>query len=275
MEESPISDGVMEYRLRSWSEFHELTKDTFSRAPAYIYRGQTDYRWLLRSSLDRLEQKHPNRVIMCGKNREWSGGPPFTAEQHLNAFKSAVRGRIAPNTHVPADDDEWWALGQHHGLATPLLDWTRSPYIALFFAFEEECCMTDSACWSKPEHRGVYALSTSAIGADAEQDEDRVRLVSPVGDANYRLITQTALLLKMPRRTDLESYVRKQFEGETHHAILTTMKIPNTDGHRRECLVSLNKMNINHMSLFPDIDGAAKHVNSLWQPGHEDLIAYV
>jgi hypothetical protein len=37
----------------------------------------------------------------------------------------------------------------------------------------------------------------------------------------------------------------------------------------------LNKMGINHMTLFPDIGGAARHVNSLWQPGHEDSIEHV
>lgn len=273
MQESSISDGVKEYHLGSWNEFHELTESTFSVAPAYIYRGQTDYDWRLMSSLYRLEKKYPRRRNLGGKTPEWFDCPPFTDEEHLNAFKRAVRGRLAPNSRPPADDCEWWALGQHHGLATPLLDWTRSPYIALFFAFEEERCMAVGGGWSEPEHRGVYALSTSTIEEGAEQDEDPVRLVSPVGDTNYRLITQTALLLKMPRRKDLESYVRERFAGERHQAILTKVKIPNIGRH--ECLVALNKMNINHMSLFPDIDGAAKHVNSLWQPGHEDSIAYV
>ena len=58
-----------------------------------------------------------------------------------------------------------------------------------------------------------------------------------------------------------------------HDPTFTKIRIPNEG--RTPCLVALNKMNINRMTLFPDIDGAARYVNSIWQPGHEDLIAFI
>jgi len=126
---------------------------------------------------------------------------------------------------------------------------------------------------TSPDFRGVYALSTSSINHPVNKSKKSVYLISPDSDTNYRLINQAGLLVKLPRLKDLECVVLKDFAGESHDATFMKIKIPNND--RDACLVALNKMNINHGTLFPDIQGAAKHVNSLWQPGHEDSIAYV
>jgi hypothetical protein len=269
--ETPVVDGVVEYTLDSWTEFSSLANTLFAKAPAFVYRGHANYQWTLRSSLDRLEERFPKRKNMSGDTPPFFDMAPFTDQEHLNAFKRALRGRRGANP-PPLEEDDYWALGQHHGLATPLLDLTRSPFAALFFAFEQEQVVIGDALVT-PEFRGVYALSTHTIKHPVNQPAVPFQLVSPDSDANYRLISQTALFVKLPRHTDLECYVRTWFAGESQDATFSKIKIPNEDRHG--CLVALSRMNINHTTLFPDVEGAAKHVNSLWQPGHEDSIAYV
>lgn len=273
-----IVDGVKEYTLESWHEFLDLVTKVFLPAPAYVFRGQADYAWPIESTLDRLQKKHPHRINLGGGVPKEFTTPPLSDEDHLAAFKRAIRGRRGSNPG-PLTDEQLWALGQHHGLATPLLDWTRSPFAALFFAFEDERRVDQADCFTKPDFRGVYALSTSTIDEKPRSRRrgstkgHEAKLVSSAGDENYRLVSQGGLLLRMPRSIDLEKYARKKFKGDNRRATLIKIGIPNKD--RRGCLVTLNKMNINRLSLFPDIDGAAQYVNSLWQPGHEDSIAYV
>lgn len=272
MDESPTRNGVREIRLDSWREFYELNTELFSTGSTFIYRGQTNYDWQLESTLDRLESRYSTRKFLDEKRSRSLNCVPFTRKQHLRAFKNAIRGRRGPNP-PPLNEADCWALGQHHGLATPLLDWTRSPFVALFFAFEEEQYFLPDGKCAEPEHRGVYILSINPFFKDPKDDLHVVRLVSPDADANNRLISQAALFIQMPRNTNLESYVKEHLKDRTSGATFTKIKISNNG--RDECLVALNKMNINHMTLFPDIEGAAKHVNSLWQPGHEDSLPYV
>src|SRR5438477_1903468 len=125
----PVEQGVQTWQLDSWTRFYELVATQFSNQPAYIFRGHENAAWPIKASLDRLEERYPTRPNFVGDIPKHFNCPPAPRDVHLLAFRQSMRGRpgvIAP----PRDDDECWALAQHHGLATPMLDWTLSPFVA-------------------------------------------------------------------------------------------------------------------------------------------------
>ena len=72
---------------------------------------------------------------------------------HLAEFRD--KGTESFPGTLPDDEIGAWALGQHYDLKTPLLDWTRSPDIAGYFAFVG----LDNPNGPDPAHRFVYALN--------------------------------------------------------------------------------------------------------------------
>ncbi len=257
-----IIKGYRETTLDSWREFTGVIETKHHDCPALIYRGQADATWPVKSSMDRWEERFP--TYLGGR----FGCPPVTREVHLVAFQHAVKGRRGSNP-PELSEDEWWVLGQHHGLKTPMLDWTMSPFVALFFAFEEKCIDGN-----EPESRAVFVLSSSCILQEHSKEAPAPLPYTPLKETSPRLVNQAGLLLRMPEECDLQEYVQTHFENENSagtpipmgsHArcILEKIVIPNTD--RTDCLKLLNKMNINRSSLFPDLDGAAQYVNAMWE----------
>ncbi|MHC4236010.1 MAG: FRG domain-containing protein, partial [Planctomycetota bacterium] len=237
-----------------------------------IYRGHANADWKIESTIDRIERRFTTTENYSGEIPPEFDLPPVSRQIHLRAFKEAVRGKRGSNP-PELSEDEWWALAQHHGLATPMLDWTYSPFVALFFAFEQAKCVGNSRESSEPESRAVFTLSASVIAEKDTRDDPAPSPFTPPGETSYRLVNQGGLFVKMPPSTDLETYVKSHFRDDTRGPILEKIIIPN-DG-RIDCLKFLNKMNINRMSLFPDLDGAARYVNDLWELGFDTSLGYI
>jgi hypothetical protein len=97
-----------------------------------------------------------------------------------------------------------------------------------------------------------------AIRETAQKDE-LIYFIEPFSHDNHRLVSQAGLFTKSPYNYEIEDWIDFEFREQPIAYILRKILLPGVD--RKDCLRALNRMNINYISLFPDIYGAAKHCN--------------
>lgn len=253
-----LSGRIPVTRLKSWRDFTNLLESEFFNRPGVqlVFRGHRRYNWGLMPTLGRLS---PNGIVT-----------EKLAHDQLERFKRAIRGRLN-GTAMADEDDELWSVGQHHGLMTPLLDWTYSPYVALFFAFHKE----DGEEEKDNPYRAVYVLNKSFLAE--HEGETGIRVCEPRRDDHGRLVNQAGLFTFSPSDATIENKLAtvladdQLFEDEELRAaseeeqpdILARYicKIYISNEERDACLRHLRRMNVHHASLFPDLLGASEYCN--------------
>lgn len=202
-----------------------------------FYRGQADYIWGLEPSISRINSPDHCYNMML---RNWK-----EVENHLiREFKKFS----VPYLNVePKNEYDWLIHAQHHGLPTRLLDLTTNPLKALFFAIESR----DE--WAKDG--SVYMMNPKSISPDTENIHfgEKIQFLRSA-HINVRIAAQEGAFLLYPLdESNLDRF------GEVKNIYvnsLTKLKIP------FECKPvferELNKLGINHRTIYPGLDGISK-----------------
>lgn len=78
---------------------------------------------------------------------------------------------------------------------------------------------------------------------------------------NIRFLAQGGVFTKALEGEDVKTRIQKCYHETNHQNRIVLVEILIPESSRMECLKDLDWMNINHASLFPDIEGASVFCN--------------
>ncbi|HEV2593545.1 MAG TPA: FRG domain-containing protein [Gaiellaceae bacterium] len=256
-----------EIRAESWTHLHELLfadswhEQLGRHRSDFVYRGEAFLDAKLATSLQRL------------------GGDYADVERHLlRNFRKYARYE-----DVPVDSLwHWLALAKHHALATRLLDWTFSPYVALHFAtafardYEQDglIWMVDFVKTNQllpkrvreaVEREGMNAISADllhelapTLGDFDELGDDFVVFFEPPA-LDDRIVNQYALFSLMPSpHARMDEWLQSQ-DGLARRIIVPAEL-------KWEVRDKLDQANITERVLFPGLDGLATWLKRYFSP---------
>ncbi len=221
-----------------------------------LYRGQVNSGWEIKSSLERIGTKEIN----CKEYYERIDSlKPLINPLIKNKFirKSKRAGYPFPFDNYfegsfKLPEMEYLAYLRHHGFPTPIIDFTLSHYIALFFACEDFVnsetngkvfIYTDRGNAGKvggnnlPDFQSIGRYLETDIRHFAQQSN---YLIPVIYEKEWKLISFKRVIEKCPNRHD---FVEIEIANE----------------EKRTIIKELRKMNINRYTMYLDEDSLIKN----------------
>lgn len=192
----------------------------------FLYRGENSTEYELRPKYGRDIASTMENALAIEKN------------MLLNFMR-----RGAPHVDAPPKNQwEWLAVAQHSGLATRLLDWTKNPLVAAYFAVQDRD-INDCV---------IYSLDENSIDDEVDEDQSpfeatKVLLYRPKHVAT-RIMAQTGHFTLHPNPA--ETFAPEKIE----RWIIKSAAVLRIS-------LSLDHYGFNKSTMFPGLDGIAHHVN--------------
>lgn len=253
-----------------WSEFLYLIKEDkeevlrqreiaelFGSPSHFIYRGQSDSSWLIESSLERfLRENNINghyalsmrsyysdlARIVCAVNSLTDNRFPEFNPADIDFTADGRADRIAPHY-------ELMCYARHHGFPTPLVDWSKSVYVAAFFAYSHCISGNNAAVYAYQEYSG-----------DPRGGSLREPIINTHGhfvQTHSRHFRQQSVYTTCTSLGDVNSYHYRSHDDavrlQPHNHRMKKFVLDGQD--KVEALIDLNEMNINDYTLYNSEEG--------------------
>lgn len=253
---------IKNIKCRDFDDFQSKLEKVLKNCNDFVFRGQYDSDWPINTSFQRFVKNYGVEFYEDIEN-------PFHA---LLKFYKSLYDRKYKEDNFSIDD--YIGHGQHYGLPTIYLDWTKTVNKALFFAFSEEIVSP-----KLHECVAVFALRIKNIDCLVDNDSMKdfikkkkgikmfeelgVYLVEPNPRIhNDRIDSQDGVFLKIDgsghQKLDLVQIIKNIYHCyNIIRPMIYKFTIP-----RAEAISVLKelhyKSSINFASIYPDKEGISK-----------------
>lgn len=242
----------------------------------WIYRGQKDNSWELKTSLERAADDYKIELTKLPKIEQ---GMIRKYHRHLRN-NNVLR-------YEKSDYFEIMSLMQHHGSPTRFLDFSHSPYIGIFFAIIDASICNDNkkayaSVWainskwlderyryySSPKYNQLllndpYEKSQEIMKAILNERKACIKHVGPY-EMNERLIIQQGtFLIPLDLTKTFMTNLCYSYEEKELIKNIIRIDIECSKNFIDNAYKQLYRMNISRATLFPGIDGFSMHLKML------------
>lgn len=167
--------GTLILNARNPSEALELAEKLRSTGKFDLFRGQSQ-NWPVESTFNRKE-----------------GGDRATKLERFNAFYGWAKSTPGMQPYTQ-NDDSILAVAQHYGLATPLVDFTTDPSVAMAFAVQNKTTTEDAV---------IVLVNSKELGKFIEESKfirniDKIKVLRPTVPNLWRLEAQKGVFIDLP-----------------------------------------------------------------------------
>lgn len=153
---------------QDWKGLFTLNQSFLSH---FIFRGQSNYKWKLSTSLERhITTLHSDSSWKNNTHREYE-------KKMLQEFKWKYPIYEQHNIPKSKDDIEWLSIMQHYGVPTRMLDFSKSLYVAMFMAID--------GCIEEYKNASIWMFNKNILTIHS-YNSDKDRTQSYISDSDLR-----------------------------------------------------------------------------------------